>query len=112
MKTKYRTDGRDARPPERAPKPQDKPGTIGAGKLGVYDHRGRLRGQVGPKATAATAARFTGQHGSKLGTGPDGKPAWLGPKPNRNVIGGNGSPQAAKLAKQIKTSRGSVASRA
>jgi hypothetical protein len=78
MAKKFCTDTRDALPLAPKPKPQDKPGTIGAGKLGTYDAKGRLRGQVGPKATAATVSRFIGQHGAKLGT-KDGRPAWLAP---------------------------------
>jgi hypothetical protein len=39
-----------------------------------------MRGHVGPKATEVTVARFTGQHGSKLGKR-DGKPAWISPPP-------------------------------
>ncbi len=76
--TKFRTNTPDA-PERRAPK-QTKPGRVADGKLGVYDGKGRLRGMVGPKATASTAARFHGQHGSKIGAGPDGKPAWIAPR--------------------------------
>jgi hypothetical protein len=77
---KTRTTGHDVLQKPPKPKPEDKPGTIGKGRLGVYDGNGNIRGQVGPKATAATASRFTGQHDAKLGKGPDGKPAWLAPK--------------------------------
>ncbi len=85
--TKFRTNTPDAAVP-RAPK-QTKPGRVADGKLGVYDSKGRMRGIVGPKATAATAARFHGQHGSKIGTGPDGKPAWLAP--TLGVVSAQGS---------------------
>jgi len=57
-----------------------KPGTVREGKIEIFDHKGRPRGHVGPKATAVTVARFIGLHGAKLGK-KDGKPAWLGPKP-------------------------------
>jgi hypothetical protein len=74
----FRTRGYDLLPPPPPAKPEDTPGTIGEGKLGVYDHKGRLRGQVGKLATSATVSRFIGQHGAKLGT-KDGRPAWLAP---------------------------------
>jgi hypothetical protein len=85
MSKKFRTDGRDSVPPAPKPKPQET-GKIGAGKLAVYDAgpagdgKGRRhRGTVGPKGTSATASRFNKQLGSRLGRGPDGKQAWLGP---------------------------------
>lgn len=75
----------DAPKPYTAPQ-VDTPGAIGSGKLGVYDAgpKGdgvgrRLRGQVGGLATSATASRFNGKLGSKLGPGPDGNSAWLAP---------------------------------
>lgn len=86
MKAKFRTTGHDIAPAPRKPKPEDAPGKIQPGRLAVYDAgrngdgKGRRhRGTVGPRATAATASRFIGQHGAKLGKGPDGNPAWLGP---------------------------------
>jgi hypothetical protein len=54
-----------------------KPGTIPAGKLGVYDEHGRLRGHVGPRATAATVSRFTNRSNAKLGKDKSGKPCWM-----------------------------------
>jgi len=89
------------------PTKQIKPGVIAPNRLGVYDSQGRLRGQVGPKATASTAARFHGQLGSKLGKGPDGKQAWLAPKtaePNKAAW----EAVRAKLAKSLLTAKGSV----
>lgn len=53
------------------------PGQIPKGRLGVYDRRGNLRAHVGPGATASTASRFTQHRAMKLGTGPDGKRAWI-----------------------------------
>ncbi len=56
---------------KRAPRP----GKIGEHKLGVYDGgAGRLRGQVGPLATA----RFHGQHGSTIQV-VNGRKAWVAP---------------------------------
>jgi hypothetical protein len=110
MKTTFRTIGPDVlqKPPKA--KPQDRPGAVQHGRLAIIDGKGRHRGTVGPRATSATVARFIGQHGAKLGRGPNGKHAWIGPKADRNVIGGHGSPQAAKLDKQLRTDRGSVKS--
>jgi hypothetical protein len=53
-----------------------KPGTVPDGKFGVYDRNENLRGHVGPKATAATASRFTNNPNMKLGK-KDGRAAWL-----------------------------------
>lgn len=39
-----------------------------------------MRGRVHAGATSATVARFTGQHGAKLGK-KDGRTAWLSPPP-------------------------------
>ena len=65
------------------------------GKVGVYDGKGRLRGLVGPKATAATAARFHGQLGRKLGT-KDGKPAWIAPTLGAVSAEGSATPGATR----------------
>jgi hypothetical protein len=78
-KSKFRTTGPDVLQPERK-KAEDAPGTLHPHHIPIFDHKGRMRGHVGPKATAATVARFTGQHGSKLGK-KDGKPAWISPPP-------------------------------
>lgn len=59
---------------------KQKPGRVAPNRFGVYDPKGRLRGQVTAKATSATVARFHGVHGSVLGPSPDdGKLAWLAP---------------------------------
>ncbi len=89
-RTKFRT-GPDA-PERRAPK-QTTPGNVGEGKIAVYDGRGRMRGQVGPKATAATVSRFHGQLGSKLGT-KNGAPAWIAPTLGAVSAEGSASPGA------------------
>jgi len=83
-----------------------KPGVIAPNRLGVYDGQGRLRGQVGPLATASTAARFHGQLGSKLGKGPDGKQAWLAPK-NAADTSNNNAAAKAKLAASLRADKGS-----
>jgi hypothetical protein len=77
--TKNRTKGPDVMPP-KPKKPSDKPGTLDEHHIPIYDHKDRMRGHVGPLATEVTVARFTGQHGSKLGKR-DGKPAWISPPP-------------------------------
>jgi hypothetical protein len=61
--------------PRKAKKP-GKSGQIPDGKFGVYDGKGNLRGQVGPKATQATAARF-GANKAELKQ-KDGRLAWVG----------------------------------
>jgi hypothetical protein len=66
----------DAPEPRKAK--QTKPGAIPSNKVQVIDGHGRLRGLVGKGATSATAARFHGQLGSKLGT-VNGAPAWIAP---------------------------------
>jgi hypothetical protein len=105
--TKYRTHGHDITPAPPKAKPQDKPG-IGANKLGVYDHgpdgKLRLRAQVGPKMSSAGVSRFHGRLGSKVRT-VDGKKGWVAP--DRNVTGGFGSAQKAKLAAQLRQAKGS-----
>jgi hypothetical protein len=60
-------------------KKQRKPGTVPAGKIGVYDAKDQLRGVVGPKATSVTASRFTNKLGAKLTTR-DGRTSWSFPK--------------------------------
>jgi hypothetical protein len=78
-KSEFRTTGHDVLQPKRD-KPEDAPGTLHPHHIPIVDHKGRHRGHVGPKATAATVARFTGQHGAKLGKH-DGKVAWISPPP-------------------------------
>jgi hypothetical protein len=56
------------------------PGEVREGRIPIYDHKGHMRGHVGPNATSVTVARFVNQHGAKLGT-KDGRQAWIGPKP-------------------------------
>ncbi len=79
--SKYRQSAHDAPAPFK-PTKEIKPGVVAPNRIGVYDrgpdNKPRLRGQVGPKATSATAARFHGQHGSTLGT-VDGRTAWIAP---------------------------------
>jgi len=65
----------DTAPTPRKTKPT-KPGQVPEGKLGVFDHKGRLRGHVGKLASAATAARF-GVPDAELTT-IEGRPAWRG----------------------------------
>jgi hypothetical protein len=57
-----------------------KPGTVREGRIPIYDHKGQMRGHVGPKATSVTVSRFINQHGAKLGK-KDGRQAWIGPTP-------------------------------
>jgi hypothetical protein len=104
VRNKFRTHGPDVLAPFK-PSKTIRPGVIAPNRLGVYDGQGRLRGQVGPKATASTAARFHGQLGSKLGKGPDGKQAWLAPtadKPNKQAW-----EQTRKLMSSLLAAKGS-----
>jgi hypothetical protein len=117
-KIKYRTDTRDSAPKPPKAKPEDKPGTIQPGRLAVFDAgplgdgKGRRhRGTVGPKATAATASRFNKQHGSKLGTGPDGKQAWLGPTLGEISAQGSATPGAQGDTLADESSRGVTATK-
>lgn len=85
------------REPPRPPR-REKPGTIGEHHLPVYDHRGNMRGRVGPKATSATVARFGVGHGAELRT-VKGRRAWVGrtpSKPQASVISFESSRRAAK----------------
>ena len=105
--SQYRTTGHDVMQPARAK--AEKPGKIGEQKLGVYDHGPngelRLRGQCGPAMTSIGVSRFHGKLGSKIQI-VSGKRAWVAP--DRNVVGGFGSAQKAKLAAQLRTDKGSV----
>jgi hypothetical protein len=102
---KYRTTGPDVH--HRAVRKVGKPGKIGDGKIGVYDAKLRLRGVVGPLATATTAARFHGQLGSTIRT-VAGRKAWVAPTsgPNKAAAAAN-----ARLAASLRADRGSVSSR-
>ena len=62
----FRSTGHDVAPvsPKAIPK---KPGTLPDHQIAIYDNQGRMRGRVHAGATSATVARFTGQHGAKLG---------------------------------------------
>ena len=116
---KFRTTGPDVLQPERK-KAEDAPGMLHPHHIPIFDHRGRMRGHVGPKATAATVARFIGQHGAKLGK-KDGKTAWIGPVPPKPKppqvdptavavaeTQAKAKPQAHKLSIELKQAKGSV----
>jgi hypothetical protein len=104
--SEFRTHGPDVMQAQRSKKVV--PGKIAPSRLGVYDGKGRLRGQVGPLATASTCARFHGQLGSKIGKGPDGKPAWLAPKATADKPNKQAAAQAARLAASLRADKGSV----
>jgi hypothetical protein len=98
---KFRTHGPDVLQAQRPNK--IKPGQIASNKIGVYDHKGRLRGQVGMKATSVTASRLSGTADNKLGT-KDGRPAWIGAAPSKPSMAQN---QMAKLRASLRTAKGS-----
>jgi hypothetical protein len=56
-----------------------KPGEVRATRIPIYDRKGQQRGHVGPHATGATVARFTGELGAKLGK-VKGRDSWSYPK--------------------------------
>ena len=116
---KFRTTGPDVLQPIRK-KAEDAPGTLHPHHIAIFDHKGRMRGHVGPKATAATVSRFIGQHGAKLGK-KDGKTAWIGPVPpppkppqvDPTAVAvaetqAKAKPQAHKLSIELKQAKGSV----
>jgi hypothetical protein len=102
---KYRTTGPDVHP--GTVRRASKPGKLGDGKIGVYDAKLRLRGVVGPLATATTAARFHGQFGSTIRT-VAGRKAWVAPTSGHNSAA---QQQMAKLRASLRAARGSVRSR-
>lgn len=61
-----------------------KTGTVAPNKVPILDHKGRLVGAVGHKATAVTVSRFTGTLGAKLGR-KGGRQVWLGAEPLADV---------------------------
>lgn len=61
--------------PQHKPK-KKKPGQVPEGRIGVFDGKGRMRGHVGPLATANVCNRF-GVSDAKLGK-KNGRNAWLG----------------------------------
>ena len=103
---KYRTQTQDA--PEPIKPKVVKPGRVGDGKIGVYDSRGRLRGQVGPNATSFGVARFHKQLGSTLGT-KDGRPAWLAPTLADVSAQGSATPGSTADTLAGRSSRGATA---
>jgi hypothetical protein len=60
-------------------------GSVPPGKLPVIDRHGNLCGHVGAKATAPTAARFTGNPNMKLSKH-EGRQSWIeqGTPPQRS----------------------------
>jgi hypothetical protein len=63
---------------------QRKIGEVAPGRIPVLDRAGNDRGNVGPKATAATTARFLGHHGAKLKT-KNGRKVWQSPNAKFNA---------------------------
>lgn len=104
MRNKFRTHGPDVLQTQRPKKIT--PGQIGEGKLGVFDHKGRLRGQVGKLATNATAARFTGTLDNKLGK-KDGRPAWIGAAPAKQIKPSADQAAMTRLAASLRAAKGS-----
>lgn len=57
-----------------------KAGEVSPRRLAIYDERGKLKGSVGPQATAVTVSRFTGKPGARLSKDAKGRPCWQQPK--------------------------------
>ncbi len=75
------------------------------GRIGVYDTHGQRRGHVGPHAGVSVATRLLGGAPAEVGR-VKGKPAWISTAPSRtNAVA---RAQKAKLAKSLKTDKGSV----
>jgi hypothetical protein len=74
------------------------------GRVGVYDTKGQRRGHVGPHAGVSVATRLLGGAPAEAGK-VKGKPAWIATRPRimPRVLAPN-----AKLAKQLRTDKGSV----
>ena len=47
-------------------KREPKPGTVRPNRFPVFDSQGRMRGTVGPRATAVTVSRFTNEQGARF----------------------------------------------
>jgi hypothetical protein len=78
-----------------------KPGTVREGRIPIYDHRGVMKGNVGPHATSVTVSRFLGRSGATLGR-KDGRRAWIGPsapKPHRFETKNHASARGSVKAK-------------
>jgi hypothetical protein len=60
-------------------KKKRKIGEVPPGRIPVLDHAGNVRGHLGKRATAASAARFTGHHGAVLRK-VKGRDSWAFPK--------------------------------
>lgn len=100
----YRTHTADAPEPIKT-KPDTPPGIVPDHRIPILDHKGRMRGHVGHKATSVTVSRFTGTLDNKLAE-IGGRTVWIGAPPsgpNRTARAQN-----AKLAKSLNADKGSV----
>jgi hypothetical protein len=102
--TKFRTTGHDVHHPvSKLVKPQNGPPP---GRVGVYLN-GQRRAHVGPHAGVSVVSKLLGGAPAQIGK-VRGKAAWIATAPSRT----NAVTRAAnaKLAKSLKTDRGSVSS--
>jgi hypothetical protein len=107
--TKFRTTGSDVTPPPPVKrKPVYRTGIDPPpGRVGIYKD-GQRRGHVGPHAGVGVVSKLLGGTMAEIGK-VRGKPAWIATGPSRtNAVARAAN---AKLAKSIKTDRGSVSSR-
>ncbi len=87
---------RDAAPKPRKP---DKPGTVPAHQIPIYDHRMNMRGRVSRGASSVTVSRF-GVHGATLQT-VKGRKAWVGVQPGKPRV------STISLSKSLRAAKGS-----
>jgi hypothetical protein len=80
-----------------------KPGAVKPGHVGIYDHKGNLRGHLhGPGGSAATVERF-GVHNAKLQR-VRGASAWVGEAPKARPTA---RASAISLSKSLRAAKGS-----
>jgi hypothetical protein len=108
MRNNYRVSA-DAPGPAVKPKPVI-PGRVDANHIPVVDHKGQVRGHVGPLATAATAVRFGVPDArlQKQKIGGQNRQVWKGRAPTvMPRVMPRVTQQTAKLSAQLKQAKGS-----
>jgi hypothetical protein len=104
--TTFRNTGHDVRHP--ASKPKFRPNDAPSGRVGIYNTKGQRVGHIGPHGGASIVSKILGGAPAEVGK-VKGRPAWIATAPSRT----NAVTRAAnaKLAKSLKTDRGSVSSK-
>jgi hypothetical protein len=87
------------------------PGEVPLHRIPVVDHKGNVRGHVGERASAATAARFIGRPGMEL-KDHEGRQSWVAdkppPKPKPQIVVAPAAAPAAKPDANKAAAKGSV----